>query len=173
MTPKIAIQDSLLINYANGALPNNLTAITETRDAAGCNGCLSGGDCGSVGASCYSNGDGTYSNGRTWNGNSELTRGTWHFVEVYLRMNSISGNKGQADGIMWMKVNGNYVINKSNIVYRTNQNPTKKWREFVIAPWIGDGSPQAQTMWMDELVMADNPPNGGPPEAPQNVRIIP
>jgi len=91
-------------------------------------------------------------------------------------MNSISSGRAVADGIMWMKVDGNYVINKTKMVFRTNQRPTMKWRTFVIAPWIGDGSPQTQTMWIDNLTVATGEPTNplpvSPPTPPTGLRII-
>ncbi|HPV29902.1 MAG TPA: hypothetical protein PLT30_10550 [Deltaproteobacteria bacterium] len=176
LTPRMIIQDGMNVNYSYGALPNNLTATTENRDVAGCNGCLAGSDCGDS-AACYAVGGGTYWNGRFWNGSRNFNLNTWHKVEVYMKMNSISSGRAIADGIMWMKVDGNYVINKTKMVYRTNQRPTMKWRTLVIAPWIGDGSPQAQTMWIDNLTVAtgassDPNPPATPPSAPSGLRII-
>jgi len=176
LTPRMIIQDGMNVNYSYGALPNNLTATTENRDVAGCNGCLAGSDCGDS-VACYAVGGGTYWNGRFWNGSRNFNLNTWHKVEVYLKMNSISSGRAVADGIMWMKVDGNYVINKTKMVFRTNQRPTMKWRTFVIAPWIGDGSPQTQTMWIDNLTVATsaatepNPPAAAP-SAPSGLRII-
>lgn len=95
---------------------------------------------------------------------------TWYKVETYFRMNSISNNR--ADGVMRMWVNGVLVIDKTNIIYRTNQNPTMKWRTLVIAPWIGDGSPRTQTMWIDELLVATGMPTENVLNAPMNVRIM-
>jgi len=159
LTPRMIIQDGMNVSYSYGALPNNLTATTENRDVAGCNGCLTGSDCGDS-AACYAVGGGTYWNGREWDGTQNFSRNTWHKVEAYLKMNSISSGRAVADGIMWMKVDDNYVINKTNIVYRTNEHPTMKWNTFVLAPYIGDGSPQNQTMWMDELELSNLPPSG-------------
>ncbi len=171
LTPRLEIQDGMNVNTSYGAVPNNLTTTTENRDVAGCNGCLSGSDCGDF-VSCYGVGGGAYWNGRGWDGAQNFSRNTWHKVEAYFRMNSISASRAVADGIMWMKVDGNYVINKTNIVYRTNQHPTIKWRTFVIAPWIGDGSPQAQTMWMDELTVANAMPASEAPSPPTGLRVV-
>lgn len=159
LTPRMIIQDGMNINYSYGAIPNNLTTVTESRDVAGCNGCLSGSDCGDS-AACYAVGGGTYWNGRQWNGSNNFSRNTWHKVEVYFKMNTVSSGHAIPNGIMWMKVDGNNVISKNNIVYRTNENSTMMWKTFVLAPYIGDGSPQNQTMWMDELELANLPPDG-------------
>ena len=175
LTPRMIIQDGMNVNYSYGSLPNNLTIVTESRDVAGCNGCLSGSDCGDS-AACYDAGGGTYWNGRFWNGSRNFSFNTWHKVEVFLRMNSISSGRAVADGIMWMKVDGIYVINRTRILYRTNQYPNMKWRTLVIAPWLGDGSPQTQTMWIDNLTVATDastePSPALPLSAPTNLRII-
>ena len=59
------------------------------------------------------------------------------------------------------KINGVTVAEKYDMLYRTNQDSTKKWAQFVLSPWIGDGSPVAQNMYLDELqVYADSPSSG-------------
>jgi hypothetical protein len=152
LTPRLITQDGLNINYGYGALPNNIASTNESRDVSGCNGAISGQDAGS--ATCYDNGGGSYRNGRTWNGLSNFSLNTWHHVETHFRMNSISGGKAVADGIMRMWVDGELVINNTHMVFRTNGNPTKKWKTFIIAPYMGS-SPQAQTMWIDEVVVGN------------------
>ena len=169
LTPRLHWQDSTNINSSRGTPPNDLTTITENRDTGGCNCCLAGSDCG-VNADCYNNPP--WYNMRHWSGSSNFTLSAWHFVEAYFQMNTIVGGKGAANGIMWMKVDGSYVYNSSTVVFRTNQNPTMKWEAFFIGPYIGVGSPQAQTMWMDELTVADSPPSSAPPTAPTNLRIV-
>lgn len=67
LTPTVGIQDGMNVNSSYGALPNNLTTTTENRDVSGCNGCLSGSDCGDLQA-CYDSGVGSYWNGRGWKG---------------------------------------------------------------------------------------------------------
>ena len=91
-------------------------------------------------------------------------------------MNTVTNGVPTADGIMQMWVNGVNVYNATNRIYRNGQNPTLKWRTFVIAPWIGDGSPQTQTMWIDDLTVATGSP-GDPtpvaaPTAPTGLRVL-
>jgi len=171
-TPRLIIQDAF--NIATTPTPPwSTTNGTENRAVGGCNGTLSGSDAGNI-IDCYQS-SGLWNNGRAWLGSANFSLGSWHKVEVYFQMNSVSGGIGQPDGIMWEKVDGNYVINKTNVIYRTGQHPTMKWKTFMIAPYIGDGSPQAQTMWMDELVVADSPPAGSsdttPPAPPTGVSV--
>ncbi|KKS35588.1 MAG: hypothetical protein UU98_C0031G0018, partial [Parcubacteria group bacterium GW2011_GWD2_42_14] len=59
-----------------------------------------------------------------------------------------------------------------------------KWAQFVLAPWIGDGSPIAQTMWLDQLTVSTSgsgtgttppPPSGGdtiPPAVPTGLSVM-
>jgi len=46
---------------------------------------------------------------------------TWHHVEFYVAMNSISGGIPQANGILKYWVDGNLVINRANTYLRTAQ----------------------------------------------------
>jgi hypothetical protein len=102
---------------------------------------------------------------------------TWHHIETYFKMNTVTGGNPVADGIMRMWVDGVSVYNVTNRIYRNGQNPTMKWRTFVIAPWIGYGSPQAQTMWIDDLTVAnaiptDPSPPTSPPNPPTGLRVV-
>ena len=161
--PSMAIQDQKRVNTSYGTPPNNLTSTTENRSAAYCNTPVPTG----VTGSCYR--DYPFYSANTWKASSAaVSTNVWHKVEVYLKMNTISGGKGQANGIMQQWLNGNLVINRSDVLYRTAQDATKKWAQFVMAPYIGDGSPIAQTMWIDELTVATAPPatGGGDTQAP-------
>jgi len=147
--PQLGIQDEKRVNTSNGTPPNNLTAITENRSVAYCNTPVSSGAAGL----CYA--DNPYYSANTWKASSaSVSTNVWHRVEVYFKMNTISGGKGVSNGIMQKWLDGVLVINKSDVLYRTNQDATKKWAQFVLAPFIGDGSPIAQTMWIDELKVA-------------------
>lgn len=170
--PAIAIQDNKRVNTSCGSLPCNLTTTTENRSVAYCNGCKSGANCGT--GVCYN--DGSWYSANLWGAStSSIPTNQWVHVETYFKMNTISGNLGQADGVMKMWIDGVNIINYSNIVYRTNQDATKKWSQFVLAPYIGDGSPIAQTMWIDELTVGTGEPNGEDPTKPSpptNLRIV-
>jgi hypothetical protein len=81
-------------------------------------------------------------------------------------MNTISSGKANADGIINMWIDENPVIERTQIVYRTGQQPTKKWAQIVLAPYIGAGSPKAQSMWWDELTVNTNRPKSAPTTSP-------
>ncbi len=64
---------------------------------------------------------------------------------------------------------GQLVIEHANVLLRTGAHPNMKFNQLLIAPYIGDGSPVDQTMWVDNLTVATG---GGGPEkkAPERRR---
>ena len=167
-SPVFGIQDSRLINSSLGNPPIDLTTVTEKRAVGGCNGNF--GDAGS-GANCYTDGTSWY-NGRMWKDTTTLTNNVWHELEYYIQMNTISNNVAQANGILQLWVDGRQTISKNNVVYRTSQQPTKKWNQLLLGPYMGSGSPIAQTLWIDELSVYNTNQGGGttlPP--PTNLRV--
>ena len=57
---------------------------------------------------------------------------------------------------------------------RTGENPDMKFNQFLIAPYIGDGSPVEQTMWIDNLTVSTHRINeevDNQPPPPANLRI--
>ncbi|MEO8138277.1 MAG: hypothetical protein ABI742_01465, partial [Gemmatimonadota bacterium] len=81
-------------------------------------------------------------------------KNAWHKVEVYFQLNTIQAGKGQNDGIAQYWFDGQLLIDHQNVLFRTGSNPTMQFNQFLIAPWIGVGSPVAQTMWVDDVVVA-------------------
>jgi len=147
--PRLAITDALNIDTTQ--VNKDLTRSTERRAVAGCNGGP---------GTCYRQAG--WRNGVTWDarapaflpegGAGSATR--WHRVEVEFRLNSIRDGKGQADGVARYWVDGNLVIDQRDVLFRTAAQPDLRFNQFVIAPYIGDGSPVEQTMWVDDLVVA-------------------
>lgn len=155
--PRIRLTDAANIDQDN--LFTSLCATTENRGVNGCNG-----DCDSQGiGECYDYGAGTYYNGRNWDSPSILITDTnWHHIEAYIKMNTISGSVGQADGVMRLWADGVEVVNENEVIIRTNQNPTMTLQQFVIAPWIGDGSTANQSLYIDDLEVWDGMPSETP-----------
>ena len=163
--PILALQDGMNIDLTR--LNQDLTSTTEQRSVSGCNGVPSI-ETASV-VSCYSVGNGIYWNGKEWRagGSPNSHGGTvyfqdtpgpyykngWHHVEAYFKLNSIANGKGIADGILRYWYDGTLIIERTNIIIRTAQHPNIKFNQFLIAPWIGDGSPVDQTMWVDNLTV--------------------
>ena len=150
--------------------------ITEQRAVAGCNG-FSRAD-GSDPEDCYA-AKGAYRNSKTWRTSTSYfqdvpgpySKADWHHVEVFIRLNSIVNNKGIADGAFQYWYDGTILIDHSNVLFRTGLYPTMKFNQFIIAPYIGDGSPVDQAFWIDDLVVATAKPGSAVPAAPKNLRV--
>jgi len=154
LRPLMIIQDSENIDTAN--VNANLVGQTETRAVAGCNGDSDG----------YGNGNcyqaGTWRNSKHWLYDSPvITAGTWHKVEAYFKLNSIANGIGQQDGVIQYWLDGNLLMDHHNVVFRTGQHPGMKFNQFIIAPYIGDGSPVNQTFWVDNLTVSTARSTGG------------
>jgi hypothetical protein len=102
-----------------------------------------------------------------------MSLNAWHHVEAYFRMNTIQSNKGIADGILQYWLDEQLIIGHSNVLFRTNQNATMKWNQFMMAFYIGDGSPVDQYLWIDDLTVADSRAGADPvpPAAPGGLTV--
>ena len=78
-------------------------------------------------------------------------KNSWNFGEAYFKLNTVVGGIGQADGVMQYWFNGTLVIDRHDILFRTGAHPTLQFSQFLIGPYIGDGSPVDQSMWVDNL----------------------
>jgi len=165
--PIIAIQDSLNIDPSN--INVDLTPLTEKRAVAGCNG--DSDDYGN--GSCYLSGD-TYLNGKQWKaGNIYFQDNTgpyykndWHLIEVFIKLNSITNEKANADGIIQYWYDGQLVIDHPDAIIRTGQHPNMQFNQFIIGPYIGSGSPVDQTFWIDGLNVSTGTPTQSTSLAP-------
>jgi hypothetical protein len=152
-TPLLGIQDGS--NIDQGRVGQNLTSVTENRGVAGCNGSSDG-----YPDNCYQ--AGSWVNEKKWRAGSQLfsdTQGAfyknnWHFIEVFVKLNTISGGRGVNDGVLQYWYDGQLVIDRRNVLLRTGANATMKFNQFIIAPYIGDGSPVTQSLWIDNLTVA-------------------
>ncbi len=157
--PQMSIQDGANIDQSR--IKQDLTGITENRAVAGCNGDSDGYGEGS----CYPR-DGKYWNGKTWradkiyyrNEPGKYDKNDWHHVEALFRLNSIRRGKAVTDGIIRYWFDGEPVIDVDHAVLRTGQHPGMKFNQFVIAPYIGDGSPADQAFWIDNLILRTERP---------------
>jgi hypothetical protein len=156
--PRMALQDNKAINTTLGALPIDLLALTENRSVGGCNGVLES----NIVTECY--------NAPPWYNDAKLTgpvmfqptagpgyKGNWNHVEAYFQLNSVANGAERADGVMQYWFNDSLVIDRHDIVFRTGARPSLQLSQFVIAPYIGDGSPVDQSMWVDNLKVATAP----------------
>jgi hypothetical protein len=157
--PRLAIQDSKSISTRFGALPVNLTGLEEDRSVGSCNAPVEPGLVGE----CY--------NAPPWSNNKQL-RGPavfsanpgpgyisdWNQVEAYFQLNTIKDGAALADGVMQYWFNGKLILDRHDILFRTPVRAQLKLNQFIIAPYIGDGSPVAQTMYVDDLIVAPKRP---------------
>ena len=181
--PLLALQDGQNIDTTR--LNQDLTNITEQRAISGCNGVPSQEAASTI--SCYPVSN-MYWNGKDWRagGSPNSPGGTvyfqdtpgpyyknnWHHIEAYFKLNSVANGKGVADGILRYWYDGSLIIERTNIIMRTAQHPNMKFNQFIIAPYIGDGSPVDQTMWVDNLTVETTRPGGDTtsPSAPSGLR---
>jgi uncharacterized protein YjdB len=160
--PQLALQDGKNVNVSLGTPPNNLVGVTENRSVSGCNGHTE-----SFGVDAW-----TCYDMPPWYSAKEYHAATvafqptpgpgykadWNHVEAYFQMNSVVGGIGQMDGIVRYWFNGVLVIDRTNVLLRTGAHPTLNFKQIVLAPYIGDGSPVDQTVWYDDLTVATAKP---------------
>ncbi len=149
---------------------------TENRSVASCNGLAGELD----GRDCFPWGSGYYS-ARTWRASDvyfsdnlgPTHKSSWHFVEAYFELNSVSGGRGVADGKLRYWYDGQLLIASDQVLFRTAQHPGLEINQFLLLPYMGDGSPVDQTMWVDDLTVAVQRPTSSaqPPAAPANLRL--
>ncbi len=152
--PRLLIQDNRMIDITQILV--NLAGVTENRSVSGCNGTTGPGL-----TECYNVSGSEWYNARRFDAPSVGFRpspGTdyksdWNHVEVYFQLNTIAGGIGQANGIVRYWLNGNLKMEFTNVMFRTGANPTLQFKQFVIGPYIGDGSSVNQTMWVDDLTV--------------------
>jgi hypothetical protein len=146
-TPLLAIQDGRNVDQARVGM--NLVSATERRAVAGCNGSSDG-----YPDNCYRAAEG-YVNEKKWKAASKLFGDPrWHFIEAYVRLNSIAGGKSLNDGVVQYWFDRQLAIDRHDVLLRTAANASMQFNQFVVAPYIGDGSPAPQSLWVDELTVA-------------------
>lgn len=168
-TPRLALQDSLNVDTAcilrnddsfagcNGDF--STFVFTEARSVCACNGLLGDLD----GRDCFSTGANSWYSARFWDAPRRVfddqpgpsNKNEWHFVEAYFRLNTVQGGIGQVDGRLRYYVDGELLISSDRVLMRTGQHPAMLFNQFLVAPYIGDGSPVDQQMWIDELTVAE------------------
>jgi len=168
---QLALQDSKNVDLSC-ILRNNDTfvgcngdfatyAFTEARSVCSCNGIVGDLD----GRDCFDNGNGTWYSSRSWSSPNAFVdaagpqyKGDWHYVEVYFEMNTIASGAGVADGkIRWVQ-DGQTLISYDHILLRTAAHANLAFDQFAMLPYIGDGSPVAQSFFVDDLVVATAKP---------------
>lgn len=170
--PTMILQDGQNIDETKIGV--DLTKVTENRSIADCNGIQPG--IGISSSGCYPAGS-VHWNGITWKAATpyffDSTKTSWHHVEAYFQLNTISNGIGQPDGIVRYWYDGQLVIDHTNVIIRTGKNANMQFNQFILAPYIGDGSPADQTFWIDNLTVATSrsATTVSPPSAPSNLRF--
>lgn len=149
LEPVVSIQDGRNIDQSK--IGSNLAGVTEKRAVAGCNG-----DSDGLGKDiCYER-DGLHWNGKIFKtGSKYIERERWHLVEAYFRLNTISDSIGQSDGVIRYWLDGRLLIDHTNAVLRTGKHPDMLFNQFIAAPFLGNGAPDDQTFWIDNLVVGN------------------
>jgi hypothetical protein len=153
--PLLITQDGRNIDQSR--IGQDLTNVTEQRAVSGCNGNSDGYPTG-----CYQSSPGQYNNSKTWAASQPAFlpnagsgyKGDWHTVEAYFEMNTIVNGKGVPDGTVRYWFDGKLLIDRTNVLLRTGARPNQKFNQFMIAYYIGSGSPVNQTAWIDDLTVA-------------------
>ena len=170
--PAMAIQDGQ--NIDESRIGTNLIGVTENRSVAGCNGTAP--NMGQHQVDCYVSGS-VHWNDTNWRAGTAYffdaaQKTNWHFVEGYYQLNTVVNGIGRQDGILRYWYDGQLVIDRSNIIMRTGKYPGMLFNQFVLAPWIGDGSPADQTFWIDDLTVGTaRPATGTTPSPPTHLTV--
>src|SRR5438128_1138672 len=151
--PVLQLQDGTNIDQSRTG--QDLTNVTENRSAAGCNGNTDGYPTG-----CYILG-GSYTNEKKFLASRAYFmpspgvgyKGDWHLVEAYFQLNAIQGGKGVPNGVVRYWFDGQLAIERTNVMLRTGAHPNMKFKQLIVAPYVGGGSPVDQTMWVDNLTV--------------------
>jgi hypothetical protein len=143
--PHIAHQDM----YRAVSSESDLTSQTELRSANNCDTPYS--LSGATSGTCYNDGSGWYSS-NTWASTSvSIAENEWVKITAYLKSNTYTSGVGNFDGIMKLWVNSQLAIDSTGVLFSAGSYEGSTWDKVILGPWIGDGSPLTQTMWLDEL----------------------
>jgi hypothetical protein len=159
--PRVAIQDGM--NLDEGRIGEDLVGVTEQRAVAGGNGDSDGYGAGD----CYPVED-RHANGKSW-GPGEVYfgddrgpryKGDWHHVRVRLVLNTVRDGVGQRDGVLQYWYDDEPLMDYRDVVFRTGQHPDMRINQFLMAPYYGPGVPHEQTIWIDDLRITTDEPEG-------------
>lgn len=168
--PRLAIQDALNVD-ANCILRNDDSFVgcdgdfdsyvfTEMRSAAACNGLLGALD----GRDCFDAGGGVWYSARFWDADVQVfadaapyDKTQWHHVEAYFQLNTIADGVAAVDGQVKYWYDDQLIIDHDDVLLRTGVHDAMRFDQFLMLPYIGDGSPVDQTFWVDDLRVATAP----------------
>ncbi|HJP30249.1 MAG: hypothetical protein QF689_01095 [Candidatus Latescibacteria bacterium] len=156
--PRLALQDGRNVDTSH--VEADLTAETEARAIAGCNGDADGHGEGD----CYRSGD-NWVNGKVWESGRVYLRAeaglhdqrNWHQIHARFRLNSVGDGVTRRDGKLQMWFDGELIIDVQDAVLRTSMHPGMKFNQFLMGPHYGPGVPHPQSMWIDDLKIWASP----------------
>ena len=101
-------------------------------------------------------------NGKFYDSKERLfTDGKWHCVGAQFKLNTLDADRDRAnaDGIVRGWFDGKLVVDRADVIFRSTDFPQMKFNQFLLTPYFGPGLlPQQQTLWIDELVVAQDRP---------------
>ena len=85
----------------------------------------------------------------------------WHLVEAYFRLNTLdlTSDRPNRDGIVRGWLDGNLVVEATDVVLRSTDFPKMKFNQLLVAPYFGPGLlPHPQKLWIDEMSVGHERP---------------
>ena len=153
--PSWSQQDGKRVNTSYGTPPIDISNTTETRSAGSCNGIKSTGYQGNYNV-CYNISGSSWWSSIGWLSDSvSVPFNTWVKFAYSMKLNTVTNGIANADGRLRIWMNDTEILKQENVIYRTGFYGTNTFRQFMIAPYIGDGAPVAETMYLDELKIYD------------------
>lgn len=93
-------------------------------------------------------------NGQYYRASSQISTGVWHKVEAFVKLNTMTGSVGNADGIFRYWLDGVQLLNHTDVVILDGAVlQGALMNQFAIPPYIGVTSPINQTYKLDHLVL--------------------
>ena len=99
-------------------------------------------------------------NGRFYDSKEVLFDNTeWHLIEAMYKLNSLdmANDRPNPDGELRCWVDGELVVERTDVVFRSTDFPQMKFNQFLMAPYFGPTFPHDQTFWVDELAVGTQP----------------
>lgn len=132
-------------------------AFTEMRSVAACNGIVGDLD----GRDCFDAGGGRWYSARVWRTPGVVFstlpgpsfQGDWHHVEAYFELNTIESGVGIANGRIRYWLDGALLVSFDHVLMRTSAHASMRLDQLLLLPYIGDGSPIDQTIFIDEIAV--------------------
>lgn len=91
--------------------------------------------------------------------------GEWHLVEAMFKLNTLDMAKDEPnrDGELRGWVDGELVVERTDVVFRSTDFPDMKFNQFLMLPYFHHGVPHDQTLWIDELAVGSRRIEADPP----------